>query len=307
MNKENPFGSIRYNALGPVLKKEFGRRVAKLSLEAGFTCPNRDGSAGTGGCLFCSSDGSGRYAGTPDSQIVLLSRKWPNSAYIAYFQSHTNTYAPVETLRRLWEEALGCSGVVGLAVATRPDCLPPEVLELLAEFNGKTYLWVELGLQTCREDTAKAMNRCYENAAFAEAMDRLSALGIKTVIHLILGLPGESRRDMLASADYAASFHPFGIKLHMLYILKNTGLADLYPHTFQTFEREAYIKLVADVLERLPQDITIHRLTGDAPGDELIAPQWSRNKHAVLNGVQQELKSRDSFQGICASPISSSW
>ena len=304
MNKENPFGSVHYNAIGPVLKKEFGCRAVKLSVDAGFTCPNRDGTAGTGGCLFCSADGSGRYAGTLESQIALLSRKWPDSAYIAYFQSSTNTYAPAETLRRLWEEALAYPGVVGLAVATRPDCLPSEVMDLLAEFNKKTYLWVELGLQTCHQDTARAMNRCYDNAVFEEAMDRLSVLGIKTVLPLILGLPGENRQDMLASAAYAAAHHPFGVKLHMLYVLKNTGLADLYPHAFQAFDKEAYIELVTDILERLPGEITIHRLTGDAPGDELLAPQWSRNKHAVLNGIQQEFRNRDTFQGIYASPMS---
>lgn len=305
MNKENPFGSVHFNTIGTALKKEFGRRVIKLSLDGGFTCPNRDGTAGTGGCLFCSSDGSGSYAGTIRSQIDLLGRKWPQGVYIAYFQNHTNTYAPVSVLRRLWDEALAYPGVVGLAIATRPDCLPPEVLDLLTEYNQRTYLWVELGLQTCHEITAKAMNRCYENAVFEHAMTQLTTRGIKAVIHLILGLPGESRPDMLDSAAYVSAYRPFGLKLHMLYVLKNTGLSDLYPEVFKTFAKEEYINLVVDILERLPKDITIHRLTGDAPGEELIAPLWSRDKHAVLNGIQREFKARDSFQGIYASPISS--
>jgi uncharacterized protein len=299
---DNTFGSVHFNTIGAHLKNEFGCRVIKLSLDGGFTCPNRDGSAGTGGCLFCSPDGSGTFAGTPESQIHLLGNKWPTGKYIAYFQNHTNTYAPAGRLRALWDDALARPGVIGLAVATRPDCLPEEVLELLAEYNRRTYLWVELGLQTSNEKTAAAMNRCYKNAVFENAMAQLTRRGIKVVVHLILGLPGESRQDMLTSADYAASFHPFGLKLHMLHVLKNTGLAKMYPGEFRTFEKEEYIRLVVDILERLPGDITIHRLTGDAPREELISPLWSRNKQSVLNGIQQEFKARGSYQGIRYSP-----
>jgi len=305
MNKENPFGSVHFHTIGTFLKNEFGRRVVKLSLDGGFTCPNRDGTAGCGGCLFCSEDGGGHYAGTIGDQIDLLGRKWPESAYIAYFQKHTNTYAPVSVLRHLWDDALSYPGVVGLAVATRPDCLPADVLDLLSEYNQKTYLWVELGLQTSREDTAKAMNRCYENIVFERAMTQLSVRGIKAVIHLILGLPGETGKDMARSAAYVSSFHPFGLKLHMLYVLKNTGLAELYPQTFRTLALEEYIALVVDILEKLPREITIHRLTGDAPANQLIAPLWSRDKHAVLNGIQKEFKARGTFQGIYSSPMSS--
>ncbi|NCB41473.1 MAG: TIGR01212 family radical SAM protein [Clostridia bacterium] len=301
---ENIFNSTHFYTVSSYLKKEFGCRVMKLSLDAGFTCPNRDGTVGTGGCLFCSEDGAGHYASNIESQVELLKSKWPEGKYIAYFQNHTNTYASTERLRALWEEALAYPNVVGLAVATRPDCLPEDVLNLLSEFNKRTFLWVELGLQTSNEGTARAMNRCYDNSAFKTAMNQLSIREIKAVIHLILGLPGEEKQDMFASADYVASFNPFGLKLHMLHVMKNTGLAKMYPDEFCTFKKEEYIRLVVDILERLPQDLTIHRLTGDAPKEDLIAPLWSIDKRSVLNGIQKEFKRRNSFQGIYYSPKS---
>lgn len=303
---ENIFGSTHFNTIATHLKKEFGYRVMKLSLDAGFTCPNRDGRVGTGGCLFCSDDGAGHYASNIEGQIELLKNKWPEGKYIAYFQNHTNTYAPAARLRTLWDEALAYPNVVGLAVATRPDCLPEEVLELLSEYNKKTFLWVELGLQTSKEETAHAMNRCYENSVFETAMTQLSMRKIKTVVHLILGLPGENREDMLSSADYVASFNPFGLKLHMLHVMKNTGLATMYPSQLRVFEKEEYIRLVVDILERLPQNLTIHRLTGDSPKEDLIAPLWSIDKRSVLNGIQKEFKRRGSFQGIHYCPKSPS-
>lgn len=294
---ENIFGSTHFNAIGPYLKQAFGCRLVKLSLDGGFTCPNRDGKVGRGGCLFCSEDGSGRYASNIEEQVELLKYKWPDSKYIAYFQNHTNTYAEPSRLRVLWDQALTYPGVVGLAVATRPDCLPEDVLDLLSEYKEKTFLWVELGLQTSNEATAFAMNRCYENAVFETAMTQLSKRDIKAVVHLILGLPGEDRQDMLSSADYVASFNPFGLKLHMLHLMKNTGLANMYPSEFRTFEKEEYVRLVVDILQKLPQSITIHRLTGDSPKEDLIAPLWSCDKLSVLNGIQKEFKRRNSFSG----------
>lgn len=293
----NIFGSNHFNTIASHLKAEFGCRVMKLSLDAGFTCPNRDGTKGTGGCLFCSDDGAGHYASTIPDQIQLLSNKWPEGKYLAYFQSHTNTYAPVPTLRRLYEEALSYPNVVGLAIATRPDCLSDEVLELLQELNQRTYLWIELGLQTMHEKTAERLNRCYPLSTFEDAMQKLKALHIKTIVHLILGLPWETKEDMLQSVQYVGGKAPFGIKLHLLHVMKNTGLAKLYPSEFRTFEKDEYISLVVDALELLPQDITIHRITGDSPEEDLIAPLWSVDKRSVLNGVQQEFKRRDSFQG----------
>ena len=296
---ENTFGSLHYNAIGPYLKRHFGCRVAKLSLDGGFTCPNRDGTKGTGGCTFCSEDGSGRFTGPVADQIRQLASKWPeDTKYIAYFQNFTGTYAPVERLRDLWEDALSRPGCVGLAVATRPDCLPEDVLDLLEEFNGRTFLWVELGLQTANEETADRFNRCWKNADFEDAMSNLSTRGIKTVIHLILGLPGETREQVLSSADYAARFHPFGIKLHMLHLMEGTVMGEEYKKApFPVLSRDEYVSLVCDVLQRIPEDITVHRVTGDAPRADLIAPLWTGDKRAVLRAIQQEFKRRGAWQG----------
>ena len=329
--------SIRYNAIGPWLKERFGERVVKLSLSGGFSCPNRDGSKGSGGCSFCLG-GSGEFASqaSPESiaeslsdQAALLSRKWPKAKYIAYFQSYSETYAPAERLRALWESALSQPNVEGLAVATRPDCLglgsaasgrefssvqetrellpcsgagSPDILELLSEMNGRTFLWVELGLQTASERSAEGFNRCFSNAEFEAACRALKERGIRFVVHLILGLPGESREDMLASARYAASFGPFGIKLHMLHLMRGTAMGESWlREPFPLLSLEEYVGTVCDIIEELPPEITVHRLTGDAPGSALLAPDWTRDKHRVLNAVQQELKRRGSIQG-CSCP-----
>jgi len=214
------FGDQSFHTIGNYLKKRFGCKVIKLSLDAGFTCPNRDGTKGIGGCIFCSADGSGDFASDIPSQIRLLSKKWPSGKYIAYFQSHTNTYAPVEVLREKYEEALKYPDVIGIAIATRPDCLSSEILELLSELNKKTFLWVELGLQTIHDTTAEMINRCYPLSSFDRAVDELSGLSIKTVVHLILGLPGETREDMLSSVRYVCSKEIFGIKLHLMNVLE---------------------------------------------------------------------------------------
>ncbi len=311
----NDFGSLHYNSIAPRLREQFGSRVVKLSLDGGFTCPNRDGSCGYGGCSFCSSDGSGSFAGTVQGQIALLSRKWPNALYLAYFQNHTNTYAPADKLRRLWDEALSNPGMVGLAVATRPDCLPDAVLGLLEEYNKKTFLWVELGLQTSNQRTADAFGRGYKNDVYEKACRDLSAIGVRTVSHMIVGLPGEHKADALATADYINSFSPYGIKIHMLHLMKDTRMGEEYLQScrargltqsdeglgksgsFDLPGMEEYIGTVADILERTPKSVTVHRLTGDAPRQSLIAPLWTADKHAVLNGIQQEFKRRGSWQG----------
>jgi len=327
------FNGLHYNSISTYLKEKFGCKVVKLSLDAGLTCPNRDGTKGFGGCTFCSDSGSGDFAGTIEQQLSSIPRKWlrkdsagmpgsirstagtqhssdnvlsaagsykgpANLKYIAYFQNHTNTYAPAETLRRMWDEALDHKNVVGLAIATRPDCLGPEVLDLLSEYNEKTFLWVELGLQTANEQTAERFNRCWKNADFEEASYNLSTRGIKRVTHLILGLPGEDKEQYLASAKYAASFDPFGVKIHMLHLMEGTAMGAEYKREpFPMLTRDEYVSGVCDILEILPQSMTIHRLTGDAPQDKLIAPDWTRNKHAVLNAIQQEFRRRGSFQG----------
>lgn len=291
------FGDQYFNSIGNYMKERFGCKVIKLSLDAGFTCPNRDGTKGTGGCIFCSAEGSGDFASDIPGQIRLLSNKWPSGKYIAYFQSHTNTYAPVEVLREKYDQALEYPDVIGIAIATRPDCLSHEVLELLSELNQKTFLWVELGLQTIHEDTARLINRCYPLSVFDQAVDELSRLQIKTVVHLILGLPGESRENMMASVRYVCSKEIFGIKLHLLNVLKDTKLAEFYPARIHIPNKEEYINLVVDALEIIPQHITIHRVTADAPRHLLIAPEWGYEKRSILNGISKEFKRRDSFQG----------
>ena len=314
------FDGLHYNSISSYLKERFGCKVVKLSLDAGLTCPNRDGTKGFGGCTFCSESGSGDFAGTIEQQMVSLSPKWTNGSgklvghglkgssdpseklkYIAYFQNHTNTYAPVEKLRAMWEEALAHENVEGLAVATRPDCLGQDVLDLLSEFNKKTFLWVELGLQTSNEQTAEKFNRCWKNSDFEQAMYNLSTRGIKCVIHLILGLPDEDKQQYISSAKYAASFRPFGLKIHMLHLMEGTAMGEEYRRSpFPLLSMEEYVSCVCDILELLPQYVTIHRLTGDAPQSRLLAPDWTRNKHVVLNSIQQEFKRRGTYQGCRA-------
>ena len=300
------FNGLHYNSISTWLKERFGCKVVKLSLDAGLTCPNRDGTKGTGGCSFCTGDGSGSFAGTIEEQLAKVPGKWTGGGkegselkYLAYFQSFTNTYAPAEKLRALWDAALSQPGVVGLAVATRPDCLGPDVLELLSEFNRKTFLWVELGLQTSCEKTASDFNRCWKNIDFEKASTDLSTLGIKRVTHLILGLPGEDKRQMLASAEYAMGFDPFGVKIHALHLMKGTRMGQEYLSSpFPVMSMEEYICTVCDIIEMLPPEVTIHRLTGDAPSELLIAPEWTRNKHRVLNGIQKEFAARGTYQGF---------
>lgn len=279
----------QFNAIGAYLKNEFGCKVIKLSIDGNFTCPNRDGTLSSDGCIFCSAEGSGELASNIPDQIELLSNKWPNSKYLAYFQNHTNTYAPVSELREKFYAALDYPGVIGIAIATRPDCLSDDVLELLDEINKITYLWVELGLQTIHEDTAILINRCYPLATFDQATDNLAKLNIKTVVHLILGLPGEGKEAMLESVRYVCNKNIFGIKLHMFNLVKGSTMENLYPDyvSFQTMDD--YIKLAAEAIRLIPPNITIHRITGDVPRKILISPSWSYEKLKILNGINKEL------------------
>ena len=306
---------LRINMISPWLKNHYEElglsapaKIVKLSLDGGFTCPNRDGSKGTGGCLFCSESGSGdmasSVAGTPGSamnrQIRLLSEKWPSDKYdlkyIAYFQSHTNTYAPADELRAKFEAALETPGVIGLAIATRPDCLPDDVLELLSELNQKTFMWVELGLQTIHDETASAMNLCHNLADYDEAVRKLSARGIRIVTHLILGLPGETREMMLESVRHACR-DTFGLKLHMLNVVRGSGMAEAMPDYIPFESMEDYIDLLISALEIVPPEITLHRISGDAPRSTLIAPSWSYKKRTILNTIHREMRVRNTWQG----------
>lgn len=292
------YGGQRYHSISTWLKRKFGSKTIKLAIDGGFTCPNRDGSKGIGGCIFCSDTGSGEFASDIDSQIELLSEKWPDAGYLAYFQNHTNTYAPVDELRSKYYAVLRNPGIKGLVIGTRPDCLSDEIIELLSEINKTHFLWVELGLQTIHDETACLINRCYDLAVFDQAMARLCAVGIKTVVHLILGLPGESRQMMLDSVRYIASINQlFGMKLHLLNIVKGSQMEFLYPD-YQPFGSiEEYVSLVVECLELIPPDVTIHRLTGDAPRPILINPPWSFNKRTILNSINDRLNLLDTWQG----------
>lgn len=271
----------RYHTFNKQLREMFGGKIFKVSLDAGFTCPNRDGTLGTGGCVYCSARGSGDFAGDqrisiPDQFIEVkerMKKKWPNAQYIAYFQAYTNTYAAVERLREVYEEALAEENVVGLSISTRPDCLPEDVLEYLAELNQRTYLWVELGLQSSHDRTMEWIGRGHDYAQFIKGFAQLHARGIRVCSHIILGLPGETQAEMMETAQAVAQMPLQGIKIHLLHVLRGTPLATIYQQDpFELMTKEGYVSLVVDVLEILPPDVVIHRLTGDGPPDDLIGP-----------------------------------
>ena len=281
-------------------RRVFGCKVYKLALSAADTCPNRDGAVGRGGCAFCSAGGSGDFASAASLPVKCqiedakrrLSSKGAGLRYLAYFQSFTGTYGDLKQLERIYTEAAEQPDVVGLSIATRPDCLGPEALAMLARLAHRKPLWVELGLQTIHEETAMRMNRCYPMAAFERAMEDLRWLGVHRITHVILGLPGESRQDMLETAAYVGQ-RTDGIKLQLLHVLNHTVLADSYRRgEFQTLEPEEYYHLVADALETLPDRVVVHRLTGDGAKRDLIAPLWSADKKRVLVDLNRVLKSR---------------
>ena len=285
------------NSISSYLKEEFGEKTVKLAIDGGFTCPNRDGTISSGGCLFCSEGGGGDFASTIEDQIELLSEKWPKAKYLAYFQNHTNTYAPVEVLREKYEAALNHPLIEGIVIATRPDCLGDDVLDLLEELNTNHFMWVELGLQTMHEETAALINRGYMLPVYERAMAELKKRGIKTVVHLILGLPGEDKTMMTESVKYVVNSGAWGMKLHLLNVVKGSRMEKAYPD-YSFFESiEDYVNFVCDLIEIIPPEITIHRMTGDAPRKILMTPEWSYKKRTILNGIHAELKRRGSVQG----------
>ena len=292
--------------LNDFLKEKFNEKIYKVSLDGGFTCPNRDGKVSRGGCIFCSENGSGDFTATKlksihaqiEEQIDLVSKKYKGDKYIAYFQNFTNTYAEVSYLRKIYEEALSHEKIVGLAIATRPDCLEDDVLELLAELNKKTFLWVELGLQTLNDDVAKYFNRAYETEIYKEASEKLNRLNIKFVTHIIIGLPKEEEDDYLKTAIFAQNCGTWGIKLHLMYVVKNTPLEKLYLNgDLKVNTKEEYVEKVVNVLENISSEIVVHRLTGDGDRETLVAPLWSIKKIDVLNSIHKELKRRNTYQG----------
>ena len=297
----------RYYSLNYFLREKFNEKVFKISLDAGFSCPNRDGKINEGGCIFCSERGSGDFAGDRKFSITkqfddikeIMSKKWKSGKYIAYFQAYTNTYGTVDLLRSKYDEALKQEGVVALAIATRPDCIDDDVLELLKEYSKKTYLWIELGLQTISDDTAKLINRGYKLEVFEKALERLRSNNIDVVVHTIFGLPGEDKNVMLNTIDYVAHKDIQGIKMHLLHVMKNTPLEQYYNMGKLEFMKEdEYVDLICEAIMRLPKSIVIHRLTGDAPRNLLIEPKWSLKKWEILNAIDQKLKEDGIFQGM---------
>ena len=297
-----------YHSLDFHLKETFGKKVYKLSLDGGMTCPNRDGTAGRDGCIFCSAGGSGDFAAPRTASVkeqaeaakALVAGKIKGDAsYIAYFQSYTNTYAPLPYLRALFTEAMALPDVCALSVATRPDCLPPETIALFNELSQKKPVWIELGLQTIHEKTAELIRRGYSLDVFEDAYGRLKAAGIPVITHVILGLPGETQEDMLKTVRYLAGKRVDGIKLQLLHVLKGTDLFPLYEAgAFRTLEMEEYFALAGDCLKLLPPETVVHRLTGDGPKRLLAAPLWSADKKKVLNGLHRYLKENGIFQGM---------
>lgn len=289
---------MKYTTLNNYLKERFGEKVYKIALNGGFTCPNRDGTIDTRGCIFCSKGGSGDFAESPDLTITeqiengkkRLEKKIKNGKYIAYFQAFTNTYAPVERLRTIYEEAINHPDIVALSIGTRPDCLGDDVLALLDELNKIKPIFVELGLQTINEDTAKYIRRGYTLEVYDKAVADLHKIGINVVTHIILGLPNESKEDMLNSVKYACKVTD-GIKLQLLHILKGTDLAKDYEQgKFKVLTLEQYTEIIKECVQIIPENVVIHRLTGDGAKKDLIAPLWSADKKTVLNTINRALK-----------------
>ena len=302
----NRWGEKRYHSMDYDLKQLYGEKVYKITLNGGMTCPNRDGKIGHGGCIFCSTAGSGDFAGPATCSITKqlamgkenLTKKRPVHSYIAYFQAFTNTYAPVEYLRQIYMEAIQDPDVQILSIATRPDCLPDDVLQLLEEINQIKPVWVELGLQTIHPQTATYIRRGYPLEVFEEAVNNLRKRNISVITHTILGLPGENEDMMLETIDYLNKMDIQGIKLQLLHILKGTDLAlDYEKQPFWSPSMEEYISLLGTCIARLRPDITIHRLTGDGPKELLIAPTWTSQKRTVLNTLHRYLKEQDIWQG----------
>ena len=301
------WGDKRYHSLNYFLREKFGQKVFKISLDAGFSCPNRDGTISDGGCIFCSERGSGDFAGNRCFSISkqfenikkVMEKKWKSGSYIAYFQAYTNTYESVNILRAKYEEALEQVGVVAIAIATRPDCLEEDVLDLLEELSKKVYLWVELGLQTINDETAKIINRGYNLKTFEKGLFKLRSRGIDVVVHNIFGLPGETKTDMVNTIKYIAKNDISGVKFHLLHLISGTPLEKIYDCGKLDFlEKKEYVDLVCEAITILPQNMVIHRLTGDAPRELLIGPLWSLKKWEILNSIDNTLKDKGLYQGL---------
>lgn len=298
----------RYHTWNYALRQQFGEKIFKVPIDGGFDCPNRDGTVAKGGCTFCSVSGSGDMIVAPSDplplqfqkEIQLMHQKWPTvDQYIVYFQNFTNTHAPVDVIRHRFEQVVNEKGVVGLSIGTRPDCLPDEVVNYLAELNERFYLWVELGLQTTFEETSAAINRAHDYQTYLDGVAKLRKHGIRVCTHLINGLPGETPAMMRENVQRTIQDSDIqGIKLHLLHLMTNTKMMrDYNEGRLQLMSKEAYVSVICDQLEMIPPEIVIHRLTGDAPFETIIGPMWSLKKWEVLNAIDAEMKRRNSYQG----------
>lgn len=297
----------RYYTLDYFYKQKFGKKVYKISLNAGFTCPNKDGTKGYGGCIYCSKLGSGDFAGNQEKDLItqfqevknMMRKKWKDGFYIGYFQANTNTYAKVEVLKQKYEPILALENVIGLNISTRPDAITEECLDYLADLNKRTYLTIELGLQTIHEKISKFINRGHDLKCFEEMVKKLRKRKIDVVVHIMNGLPYETKEMMLETVKYLNQLDIQGIKIHMLHILKNTALADIYQKKpFHVLTKEEYIDIVCDQIELFREDIVVHRITGDPKKEDLIEPLWLLKKFSVLDDIDKELEGRGTYQGF---------
>lgn len=306
MNFRFTLDNKRYHTYNYFLRTKFGGKVMKISLNGGFTCPNIDGTKGVGGCTYCSSSGSGDFAGNPSLDIhrqfeevkAMMTNKWEGK-YIAYFQANTNTYAPLSRLKTLYESALSEKDVIGLSIATRADCISEEIADYLKELSEKTYLTVELGLQTIHDKTGERINRCHSYADFLKGYNMIKERGIPVCVHLINGLPGETREMMVETAREVGKLRPDFVKLHLLHIIKGTKIAEEFERgEFPLMTLPEYVSVICDQLEVLPQETVIQRVTGDGKKEDLIGPMWSLKKFVVMNEIDKEMVRRNSHQGI---------
>ena len=303
---KNTLDNKRYYTLNYYYKKTYGSKVFKVALNGGFSCPNKDGKKGTGGCIYCSPSGSGDFAGNINEDILtqfeniknMMLEKWPDAKYIGYFQANSNTYASVDKLKKLYETILNVENVVGLNIATRSDCFNEDIYNYLEDLNKRTDLVIELGLQSSKEETIEYINRKETKEEFESCINELKKRNIKYVIHIINGLPGETKEDMINTAKYVNSLNPFGIKIHMLHVIKNTKLGDIYlKNPFHILTKDEYIDIVINQLEYLNENIVINRITGDPVKEDLIEPTWLLKKFVVLNDIDKEMVKRDTYQG----------
>lgn len=306
---KNTLDNKRYYTLNCFYKNKFGSKVFKVSLNGNFSCPNKDGSKGNRGCIFCSRLGSGDFAGDVNKDLItqfnevkeIMHKKWPEAKYIGYFQANTNTYAPISELKEKFESIIKLDNVIGLNISTRSDAIDDECLEYLADLNKRTYLTIELGLQSMHNETLKIINRGHDLKNFEECFKKLKEKGIRVVVHIINGLPGETKEMMIETAKYLNSLNIDGIKIHMLHVIKNTDLGDMYlKKPFHLLTKEEYIDIVINQLEYLNENIVINRITGDPVKEDLIEPTWLLKKFCVLNDIDKEMVKRDTYQGIKA-------